>query len=825
MKRTNLWMCLILSLLLCVFMSCDSPELPEVPGETTVVTEEAETPYTILHTVTDITENLPVYLGTENQSYLLKRGTVSPFNSYLQDGVLYIYSQMDDAGALSPRIIPFSLSGEPDDANIITVPVPSDIAPIYAQRLSSGEFCILYNRELPSEDKRNPETEPYAAMLSADGTLLCEYMLLNDFDTASYAATWIGNYGYLISEAEDGTPVMLFSQGLTHVSYRYDRTANAIVRTGYAADTEYRTHFLRQYLGDTTFRFCGTVGNRDVTTVLDTATGTFTQADDFGLPPTDYGYWTIYGDDGTCYLYDEISVYRIGETGRLQKLVDLMDCGLEIDPYADVLIAADDHNFLLAKSRDGRVFYRIVTEFSTEPDDRTVLKLDYIGNTSSNFTWLRGIVREFEAANPEYKIALRQKTLPSYSSLEERMKVLEDALLFDAHPDMMFLDIDGMNNAALAHLYEKQIFADLGPVCGDRLLGCVRETMTYRDRLYMLPTRMRFSTFLCLPETCDGYLTWDAFYDVIDGLYEHEVLTSNEYVKDTLYNNGIMDFFDRENRTAAYDTPAFYDMIHYVTTLDDVIDPTVGNMRSHAVGESAYQNPAFPACISAGGIKFVETSVDYAGHLVAVKLLFGENEVNWCGYPSQRGGGASFSFYGHLAVLSDSEQKEICASFLSEMLTDRAQMQGDRSGLPVTEQALRAQLDAVRYSYYKTEDYERIGDPNAEVPGADGFMMIDGKEIPLGGNEIPLSPEASYPAAVDIEQHFGTYTPYTEVVLEDAEIEAFMRFLNNCQMKAGTDDTVLQIVTEELSYWENGVTPIEEAAKKIQSRVQIYLSE
>ena len=44
-------------------------------------------------------------------------------------------------------------------------------------------------------------------------------------------------------------------------------------------------------------------------------------------------------------------------------------------------------------------------------------------------------------------------------------------------------------------------------------------------------------------------------------------------------------------------------------------------------------------------------------------------------------------------------------------------------------------------------------------------------------------------------------------------------------MKANTDQTILSIVEEELSYWEGGVRTLEETTKIIDSRVWIYLNE
>ena len=63
------------------------------------------------------------------------------------------------------------------------------------------------------------------------------------------------------------------------------------------------------------------------------------------------------------------------------------------------------------------------------------------------------------------------------------------------------------------------------------------------------------------------------------------------------------------------------------------------------------------------------------------------------------------------------------------------------------------------------------------------------------------------------------------VELPQKDIDAFLYFLDNCHMSAGSDDTVEAIVTEELSYWQNGVKSLEEVTKIMQSRVSIYLAE
>ena len=70
----------------------------------------------------------------------------------------------------------------------------------------------------------------------------------------------------------------------------------------------------------------------------------------------------------------------------------------------------------------------------------------------------------------------------------------------------------------------------------------------------------------------------------------------------------------------------------------------------------------------------------------------------------------------------------------------------------------------------------------------------------------------------------GMPTGYA-VELTEADIDAFLMFLDDCHMTAGSDETVERIVTEELSYWKNSIKSLEETTKVIQSRVGIYLSE
>jgi len=77
----------------------------------------------------------------------------------------------------------------------------------------------------------------------------------------------------------------------------------------------------------------------------------------------------------------------------------------------------------------------------------------------------------------------------------------------------------------------------------------------------------------------------------------------------------------------------------------------------------------------------------------------------------------------------------------------------------------------------------------------------------------------------DYGKVIGDDKEYIVVELTNAYADAFLHFLNNCHMKSGLDLTLKNIITEEISYWQNNARTLEETTKIIDSRVWIYLNE
>ena len=55
--------------------------------------------------------------------------------------------------------------------------------------------------------------------------------------------------------------------------------------------------------------------------------------------------------------------------------------------------------------------------------------------------------------------------------------------------------------------------------------------------------------------------------------------------------------------------------------------------------------------------------------------------------------------------------------------------------------------------------------------------------------------------------------------------QALLDFFENVKIRSSADKKMLEIVNEELSYWQHNARTLEESTKIIDSRVWIYLNE
>ncbi|MBP3919097.1 MAG: hypothetical protein J6I50_08005 [Clostridia bacterium] len=803
----------------------------------TVTAEGAEkapsVPYTLKHTVIDLSERLPDGLPEINSWTT----DIDERNVFLIGNTLYLYSEHDETGALNPMLYHFTVDENGIEQGKVSVPIVNDSIPFYVYPLSEDRFVLFTYDNAYTNEKEYIGTSTFLYIAEADGTIICEVPLGEEYNYRPLYY-WLE---ILINEDENQDAAILLNASYNDtyklMVYQYHNDDHTItVEKKVYHNTQIANFHLDGACrtGEHTYIYPNYKGYAE----LDINKG-FVQQKKLRLPEGINLSWRTTDAKGNIYLYDQLGLSQYQENSAPIECIEWEKCNFSCKKSVldGQIFAVTPHTFFYktAEKKGGittHYLYYIQTESVPETDTRQVIVYDCYAYASQ---WLLDAVSEFNNTNEKYRVKLNRIDTVD-KSVEEVSSYLQQRMLSNNKPDMLTM---GLGHVTFDKYYEKNAFLDLMPYFGDTLLGCVKEALSWKGALYTVPMDMLLETFVCLPSQQKGFLTWEDFFWCMDSLEEGELLTTESSngtsVAEIIIENGIMDFFDRENKTASYDSAAFRDMIRYTREMSQYIDENAGYFEWYTGGDYGYTNPTLPRRIADGGVKYIKVRIDNVDMLPGLGLLFGESGYNWCGYPSNEGGGAGLYMGDRTCVIADSAVKDGCIEFLSLLLSDKWQTVTDNiRNLPVTESAIRAQLAQCRYNYYDIAAYNAIGNPNAAMRSPS--FMLPGITVP---SYISLKQSVSRNTKLDESLCVTTYQhtkkngevvtmtepKYQMVELTDTEMENFLYFLNNCHMKANTDPTLRTIVEEELSYWQGGVSSLADASEKIQSRVWIYLNE
>ena len=824
MKRTLFVFLLLLVLMSCLLYSCKeqtptiTPQTQAAITEATIVpapetqtsdlaliesnTEEGtvsvpSVPYTLKYTMVDLSYSLPDQFVREYVVYNYDGG-VNYANSYVKDGKLFVYGSRNTENEKEAYLSVFENGQKTEE---VSVPRVNGIVPLYAHQMRNGHFAVIYELKYRQE---------YFAVIDAQGDVIAEVELGKCLGDDYYLHTdfWLG-------EIEDGNVVYAINLGNRMDSVQFTAETGQITQKCmiYRNKANDKGIYLAmaQYLGNNRWAefHQGSDGR-----IMDMNKRMFTKST-LRIPEDKDHMFVLYDADGNVYLNDMFGLYAFRDNLPPVRLANWIDCGVSIRLFLPNVWIIDERNFYVTKTKEENgiteaYLYYVHTEMVPDENTKQVIDLDYYGLNN----WVRDAVLSFNRESEEYEINLNYVDVVGVRQ-EQLEAMLADRMLNDAHPDVILID----QRVSLDNYYDKNTFLDLTPYIGDQLLGCVRDAVGWGNALYSVPTAMQIYTFLCLPEITEDFLTWDVFIDSVMTLDGKEVLYSDPRAEQYLYENGIMDFFDLAAGEANYDSDKFRSVMELLDGFsEDYLDQTVGYLTAHSDRTWGYTNPTLTARLREGGLSYLNLWINSPEQVMMARLLFGENDFVWCGYPSEHGGGAYVNSPGRLAVLADTDVPEGSIEFVKFLFSAEQQSADTHENLPVTRNGIKALFEKNRYYSYAAERYLAIGDPAA--PMREPTISFD-TTPPI----VPLSAEviSDVPIVPELDEN-GDPLGYC-VELPQGDIDAFLYFLDNCHMSAGSDDTVEAIVTEELSYWQNGVKSLEEVTKIMQSRVSIYLAE
>ncbi len=691
-----------------------------------------------------------------------------------------------------------------------SIPDHKDGAAMYAVALPNENMVVLYGYQ-------NSRTEGFLALYDADGSLLAQT------DVPDGGKININQFQAKVFPQEDGgyRIVMMLTTAILVIDENLQ--VEAMIPMDGAMD--YMTHRGGDifWVGYGTYLF-----------EVDITAGTKKTLESNPYLSSDYVDGDLCFDgSGNPYYYNDIGIYALSEDGGQEVVLEWLNGGAS---FGGCRIIDRERIYSMQKISLGmRYAYQLLdcahTAEFTKP--RRVIEVGMLGTGYDQL--LKESVSLFNAENEDYYIRLID--YDGYG--DEITRVFEEQVFAGKTPDILISLPYQLEKLELEKYTSKNLIVDLNPIYGDSLLGAVRYAMSDGEHMWSLPVGITVSTYAAARSVSDGPLTLDAFYQMADKLsghggvaevqpdngvrletdengntviimgmatpntdfpFEGEVITSNHYTIQTIFENGLYEFVDFENKDASFDSEEFCHFIEYLKRVDeDYVHINAGALTSS--GECGYKmDTAFlRENLLEGKLQLLPVSFNNIGLYPALKRLYGDGEVPFvlCGYPSSEGCGAKINTNRLITVMADSTVHGGCREFLDFLLSDRVQTSDNliNNNLPVTLSGLSGAIDRYRYFYY-------IREGSADMQ-------------PIAISDVPLE---------DYTTGFSA-TYNIEIVITDEDKAAMMDFFENCHMRADSDPVITSIVEEELSFWNGGARTLEETAKIIQSRVWIYLNE
>lgn len=417
---------------------------------------------------------------------------------------------------------------------------------------------------------------------------------------------------------------------------------------------------------------------------------------------------------------------------------------------------------------------------------RTVLTLATMGLSSET----RARVLEFNRTSSQYRIEIQDYSEYNTSAdASAGLSKLNTEILAGNMPDL--LDVSG--GIPLRRYAARGLLADLWPYIEsdpelgrDKVMERPLEAASMDGKLYQVFQRFALETAAGAPAAVGDKMGWslEELRAALAKLPAGGSVLGPDLTKDsvfeTMFSNSLDSFVDWEACAARFDSPEFQEILEFCASLP-----------AQASGEDMDEYTR----VASGAQLLLPVYLNDLQSIQLYRALFGGG-VTFAGYPSEGGSGVSFSADNGMAMSASCKDAEGAWSFLRQVLLPIGEQPAPGLDFPVNradfEQAAEKSME---FSYLKDET-------GNTVIGPDGEPMLEGTAyVFVGGQGVMLKPATQ----ADYDQIMALYEAADSLVSRDENIWA--------------------IVREQAGACFAGDRTAEEAARAIQSRVELYLNE
>ena len=526
---------------------------------------------------------------------------------------------------------------------------------------------------------------------------------------------------------------------------------------------------------------------------VDNATGEATE--DFAIVPTMSNLYNLYNLqpalDGGFLLSDNTGVYswKLSSEAPAQ-LFGFIDSDLNIDSLESMVQISDEE--LIAyyyASGGGSGSYRLARLKKVPPaevPDRQVLTLGCFWLDSE----IRSAIFAFNKESRDCRIRVKEYSrLSSDGSYEQALIQMNNDIITGEAPDIMIL----ADEAQIESYEAKGVFEPLDAYIEQDPELDLKDYMTnvfdayrYKGEMYLLVPAFTLRTYAMKLSDAEEVTDWtfremeriaEARRISTQTMFGYPITNMNLVFQALVFDGSS--YIDWNAQKAKFDTQQFIDLLDVAKKFpsEEDIDDSWWDQDQDAL----YRNgQALIAQTFMGSFK-AYTQLKYG--------TFGE-EVVFVGFPREAGeGGHTIMATSRIAMSAESENKDGCWAFMRTFLMDDYQERFVTGwAFPVSRMQLRTKAD-------------RSMERDSYVDALTGETVYFDETFYVGGEEITIPP------------------------LSKEEADELMTFLESVDSAYSYNETIMNIVQEEVKPFFAGQKSAQECAKILQSRLQLYIDE
>lgn len=502
--------------------------------------------------------------------------------------------------------------------------------------------------------------------------------------------------------------------------------------------------------------------------------------------------------DVLCCDSNSVQEYSL-EKEESTKLLNWMDCDVDGSMVTDIYVYDGKIFALIYDWNNGSSQLAELTKMRTEDVVRreTIMIGTLYQDQSLNKKAL-----EFNKTNEKYRVTIKtymDENNWSETSYTDAITTMTNDLIAGKGPDIIDLSyFDGETYA------EKGVLEDLAPYLEkstvlhkEDFLDRILEAGTINGKLVSLASTFTLETLAGKKSVVGDKMGWTVS-DMIklkkaypnSNLIEYE--TKEQILSVVVLMLNLDHFMDVAKGTCDFDNDEFKEILQFA------------NMFPADVDYEA-PRPLTPYQLADNSLLLNMTWIYGFRDMQSEVAYFGDEPVTFIGFPNYDGGnGCMLRLEDQYAINAASTKKEAAWSFLESVITAEQDESMMFAGFPTLKALYEKQkAKSLEVHYVLDENGEKLldinGNPIIEDYYGGGYTMI-------GDN----GEEWSY-----------NYKPITK-----EEVDMVDTLLAGSKLpSSGYDEEMLKIITEEADGYFNGAKSVDEAAKVIQSRLNLYLKE